>query len=90
MTTQVKADAAVVHLTRVVSMAEDAVGRADRRITKAKDHLAQAEEAKAAAVLALKEAQAELADWEKAAASFTGDTGSGAAHNASVLTESNN
>ena len=90
VTTQVKAEAAVVHLTRVVSMAEDAVARATRRIDKAKDHLAQAKDAKVAAVQALKDARAELADWEKTAAAFTEDTGSGAAHNASVRTESNN
>jgi hypothetical protein len=90
VTTQVKAEAAVVHLTRVVSMAEDAVGRADRRIDKAKDHLAQAEDAKAAAVQALGEARAELADWAKAAAAFTDTAAPGTAHDAGVRTESNN
>ena len=90
MTTQVKAEAAVVHLTRVVSLAEDAVGRADRRIDKAKDHLAQAKDQKAAAVQALKDAQAELADWVKAAESFASEAAPATAHDAGARTESNN
>ena len=76
------------HLTSAVSLAEDNLDRANRKIAKTQDHLAQAKQAKAEAVASLKAAKAELARWAKTASA--GDAVSGAAHDASVTTESNN
>jgi F0F1-type ATP synthase membrane subunit b/b' len=90
VTTQVKAEAAVAHMTHVVRMAEDAVGAADRRIAKAKDHLAQAEQTKVEAEANLAAVQAELSEWVRAAGSFASEAAPATAHNAGARTESNN
>lgn len=90
MTTRVKAEAAVEHLTRVVSLAEDAVGRADRKIAKAEAHLAEAKQAKVDAEANLAAAQVELSEWVKAAASFADTAAPATAHDAGARTESNN
>ena len=90
VTTQVKAAAAVMHLTRVVSMAEDAVGRADRKIAKAEAHLADARQVKVEAEVNLAAAQVELSEWVKAAASFADAAAPATAHDAGARTESNN
>lgn len=90
MTTREKADSAVAHLTHVVAMAEDAVARMNRKVDKAKAHLAQAAEGKLDAEAALVLARADLAEWVAAAAAFDTDSAPATAHDAGVRIESSN
>lgn len=90
MTTHVKAEAAVKHTAYLVGLAEEAIEKADRRIDKANEHLAQARDQREDALRELANRQAELAEWEKLAASFADTAAPATAHDAGVLTESNN